>query len=1012
MDYTRIVGFILRLKPQVFSSNLYKWLLWDSSSDTPRRPHWRGDFGIAWNEPADWHSFEEAVEAAQDRDSWGVGYVFTPDDDEYMIDVDGPYTDAGDARGWFPDISRFVDAGAYMEWSPSGNGLHIPVEGQPPEWWRDSEVDPDKHQGVDVLTNKFCTFTGDKHAKSGEAVTDTNAAPFLFEAYQNIRGENPSLDDGEEESRDYQGGEWLDDSTVEEALGEIDPDLPHNEWVKLGYAVHDYDSGSVGKSLFESWSKRGEKWDSSAKRSIDAIWNGASSGTGVTVATLVHKAKEAGWNPPARSRDSRPEPPTPTETDGDESSERAVYWEAVREAYEEDGNQSGRVWAAAALEERASWMYVMESETLWVYDADRGYFNPWGEERAASLLEENTGSHFSSHELSEIVTRLEARNQTHRDDLNAKSRDDPLVCVGNGVVNLETGERLEHSPEYQFTRGIPHDYDPDAVPERALRFLRQVTKRDADLWTLLQQLGHGLMPGHPFKAFVVMYGPGDNGKSAVGSLFREFVGDDNAAAVELRDFREDDFATGDLPGKMINVGDDLSGKKIRDVSMLKRLTGGDTLRANQKHQPTFDFTNEAAMFFSGNEPPTFEEKTPALKGRLYPIEMPYRFTQEPNDGHRDADTQLVESIVDDEEEMAGLLNLAIQGARDLIASGGAFEMPETPDERMDKYEAASDPIRRFVMEYLTEAGPDAKVLKDDVYDVYAAMCRAQNERATNADIFKQEVSQQAIVDVESGRTRQLTPGDGQDTCWKYVGFVEEAREHMSERLISRYFPDESEGTESEADDDREDTAFHATPLKTAPDALTGYVTVTAEIVSAMGLGDDGAKAVLKDESGAMDVVAWQGEPVNRLMALEGEPVAIKNAEVREYEGKRQLTAVEGLTEIQEIQQGVGHTGGTAPGDGQGQLDDADARAQADGGKTTRTNGVIDVPADATGPAPNARRVAQWVDEKGPQNRGPLAATVIEQLDLMTLDEYEAALEKGQGELGVLEVEDGEVRSLL
>jgi hypothetical protein len=49
-----------------------QWLMWDSSADTPRRPHWAGNFSISWSDPDDWHSFEEAVEAARTTESWGI----------------------------------------------------------------------------------------------------------------------------------------------------------------------------------------------------------------------------------------------------------------------------------------------------------------------------------------------------------------------------------------------------------------------------------------------------------------------------------------------------------------------------------------------------------------------------------------------------------------------------------------------------------------------------------------------------------------------------------------------------------------------------------------------------------------------------------------------------------------------------------------------------------------------------------------------------------------------------
>ena len=50
-----------------------QWLMWDSSADTPRRPHWAGNTSISWSDPDDWHSFEEARETAKKRDSWEIG---------------------------------------------------------------------------------------------------------------------------------------------------------------------------------------------------------------------------------------------------------------------------------------------------------------------------------------------------------------------------------------------------------------------------------------------------------------------------------------------------------------------------------------------------------------------------------------------------------------------------------------------------------------------------------------------------------------------------------------------------------------------------------------------------------------------------------------------------------------------------------------------------------------------------------------------------------------------------
>ena len=339
------------------------------------------------------------------------------------------------------------------------------------------------------------------------------------------------------------------------------------------------------------------------------------------------------------------------------------------------------------------------------------------------ILERQLGSAADRRVKNEVIDKLRSRNSIHRSELN-DTGGEPLICVGNGVVDVNAPggpELLDHSPDYKFTRGIEYDYDPNARGEDAYEFLCEVTKREEDARTLIQHLGNGLMPGYRHKAFVLMYGPGDNGKTQVGNLFERLVGDENTAAVKLAEITDGDFGTGSLPGKMINLGNELAGKKLKDASALKQLTGGDTMRANAKHQNIYSFNNEAAMFFAGNEPPVFAEKTDAIKSRLYPIRMPFEFTSDPNDGKKDADDGKIRSLLNDDEQIRGLLTLAIEGARELEETG-QYAMPETADERMQMYEAASDPIRRFITTYLEEGDENDVLVEDDAFAALTAVC--------------------------------------------------------------------------------------------------------------------------------------------------------------------------------------------------------------------------------------------------------------------------------------------------
>lgn len=216
----------------------------------------------------------------------------------------------------------------------------------------------------------------------------------------------------------------------------------------------------------------------------------------------------------------------------------------------------------------------------------------------------------------------------------------------------------------------------------------------------------------------MMYGPGSNGKTQVGQLHRGFVRSENAASVYLLEITGGTFATGVLPGKFLNFGDENSVSEIRDATDLKSLTGGGTKRANEKFEKQFDFENEAAM--------------------------------------------------------KGLLVLCVEHAKRLIETDGQYSMPEGPAERRLRYEAASDPITRFALRCFEKGEHSDAVLKDDAYTVHKALCEADDERMTDDDSFKCLVTQQTGVDVESSRIRWLTPGDSRDRAWRYARFSEDA----------------------------------------------------------------------------------------------------------------------------------------------------------------------------------------------------------------------------------------------
>lgn len=289
-----------------------QWLHWDASADTPRRPHWNGDFGVSWTDPNDWHTFEEAVELTREHDSWGIGYVFSDLGPYTFIDLDGCVNDRGGPKDWLPSTEPF-NYETYIERSASGTGLHVILKDfEEPSWWSDCHFSDDEHEGVEVYEQKFCAFTGSPIDVSAERVGSVDATDWLVEAYKSIKGTDPTEEHETEFEDAGTGGragrdEFLDEDDIRDALSHIDPDVSYPTWRDIGFALKDFfGSSHTALQVFREWSRSGSKWDRDAEDRAERIIKDATTGGGRTIGTVIYHAKQGGWDVPTGKASSGP----------------------------------------------------------------------------------------------------------------------------------------------------------------------------------------------------------------------------------------------------------------------------------------------------------------------------------------------------------------------------------------------------------------------------------------------------------------------------------------------------------------------------------------------------------------------------------------------------------------------------------------------------------------------------------------------------------------------------------
>ena len=71
--------------------------------------------------------------------------------------------------------------------------------------------------------------------------------------------------------------------------------------------------------------------------------------------------------------------------------------------------------------------------------------------------------------------------------------------------------------------------------------------------------------------------------------------------------------------KLANIFADVDSEFIKSTGVLKALTGGDRLSAEQKGKDAFMFVNFAKLIFSANELPAFNDFTLGFERRLYVV---------------------------------------------------------------------------------------------------------------------------------------------------------------------------------------------------------------------------------------------------------------------------------------------------------------------------------------------------------------------------------------------------------
>jgi putative DNA primase/helicase len=358
---------------------------------------------------------------------------------------------------------------------------------------------------------------------------------------------------------------------------------------------------------------------------------------------------------------------------------------------------------------------MMDTEEIYIYEG--GIYVPRGEQKVKEFIQRKmnetaNGEWAKTNLVYEVVNSIKRSTYIERSELGNNLN---LICVQNGVLNIDTLEFSEHSPEYKFVAKIPVDYDYKADCPAFKKFLANVLP-EKDGQIIQELFGYCLYRRYPVQKAFMFTGSGQNGKSVLLSALKRFLGPANTVSISIQDLEANQFSKSRLYGKMANIYPDLSDKALDHTGIFKALTGGDSLTADKKFKDAIEFENYAKLIFSANKLPEANDDTDAFHRRWIILIFSQTFSKEKGN----LDTTILDKITT-KEELSGILNWSLEGLKRLLAEQ-SFSFNASIDDMRSLYTQLSDSLAAFIDAHI-DTGYDGEIEKEQFYSDYAAYCR-------------------------------------------------------------------------------------------------------------------------------------------------------------------------------------------------------------------------------------------------------------------------------------------------
>jgi len=313
-----------------------------------------------------------------------------------------------------------------------------------------------------------------------------------------------------------------------------------------------------------------------------------------------------------------------------------------------------------------------------------------------------------------------------------------LLNVANGCLDLRTGRLGSHDRTHFLTKCAPVPFDPEALCPTWERFLLDVFGGRYDLISYVQRaVGYSLTGDTSEQCLQLMHGSGSNGKSTFLEVLQALFGDYGIQAdfSTFLDGKTQDGPRNDVArlagARMVRSSEVGEGKRFNE-SLVKALTGSETIAARFLFSESFEFTPTFKLWFAANHKPVIRGTDHAIWRRVRLIPFDVQFSGEKKDG------QMKEKLM---AELPGILAWAVAGCLLWIENG--LNPPPDVQAATDDYRRESDVIGSF-LEDSCETGAGLKVGATELYHAYKKWAKDSGEYELSMTAFGRRLEERGF----------------------------------------------------------------------------------------------------------------------------------------------------------------------------------------------------------------------------------------------------------------------------